>query len=225
MRIRIGEIASTCLATGALALGLAATPASAALVDPTGDFLPVYVGPANGDLDVIRVAARLLGGGQVRLDADHAGGIGTTPGAAYVWGIDRGQGDDILADLVPSAGAGVSFDAVAALAPDGTGFVLDLIAGTPPTFLDPSAISISGGRISVTLSEALLPSTGFAFADYGYNLWPRFAPGGVNPEDNTQISDFAPDASTFVAAVPAPAGFGLLLAGLALFGAVRRSRA
>ena len=57
----------------------------------------------------------------------------------------------------------------------------------------------SGPTISVALPASLLPSQGFDFADYGYNLLPRFAPDGVDPGDNTQISDFAPDASIFPA--------------------------
>ena len=90
-----------------------------------------------------------------------------------------------------------------ALAPNGTGAFIDLVLGGAPQILDPSSISIAGSTISVTLTEAQMPSQGFAFADYRYNLWPRFAPGGANPGDNTQISDFAPDASTFTASAPA----------------------
>ena len=51
----------------------------------------------------------------------------------------------------------------------------------------------------MSLPRSLLPSQGLDFAGYGYNLWPRYAPAGVNPADNTQVSDFAPDASIFTA--------------------------
>lgn len=215
--------ASAFLAAGA-ALLVTASPAHAVVVDAVGDFLPTYVGPQNGDLDVVRADALLTGPGQVQLIGEHAAAVGTTDGSAYVWGIDRGQGTDSLATLDPPVGAGVTFDAVAVLLADGSGFVLDLIAGTPPTFLDASAIGIAGSTITVTLDEALLPSAGFSFADYRYNLWPRFAPGGVDPGDNTQISDFAPDASTFAARVPEPVA--LLLGGAALaLGATRARRA
>lgn len=168
-------------------------------LDPIGDFLSVYTGPANGDLDVVAVGAFLSGPDEVVLSGTHAGLVGTTPGAAYVWGIDRGAGTEPFPTLDPPTGEGVSFDAVVVLLPDGTGSFIDLAAGAPPQPLDPASISISGPTISVTLPSSLLPSQGLDFADYGYNLWPRFAPDGVDPGDNTQVSDFAPDASTFVA--------------------------
>jgi hypothetical protein len=79
---------------------------------------------------------------------------------------------------------------------------IDLAGGGAPQALDPASVSISGPTISVELPRSLLPSQGLDFADYGYNLWPRFAPDGVDPADNTQISDFAPDASTFTARPP-----------------------
>jgi hypothetical protein len=217
------ELRSALIAAGTLALALPGSGAQAAVVDPVGDFLPSFVGPQNGDLDVTLVDARITGPGEVRLTGTHAGAIGTTPGAAYVWGIDRGQGTAVFTTLDPPVGAGVTFDAVAVLVPGGSSFVLDLLGGGP-VFLDPGAVSVSGTSISVTLTEALLPSAGFAFAGYGYNLWPRFAPGDVDPLDNTQISDFAPDASTFKAVVPLPAVLGLQLAGLAVLGVVAQRR-
>jgi hypothetical protein len=87
---------------------------------------------------------------------------------------------------------------VVILLPDGTGTLIDLITGGA-TALEPSSIKIAGSVISVSLPLSLLPSQGFEVEDYGYNLWPRFAPDGVDPLDNTQISDFAPNASTFTA--------------------------
>lgn len=177
-----------------------------ARIDPVGDFLPVYTGPANGDLDVTSVDAILSGPDEVVLVGTHAAPLGTTPGAAYVWGIDRGAGTDLLSTLDPPAGEGVAFDAVAILLPDGTGSFIDLAGGGAPQALEPASIVVSGPTISVGLPRSLLPSQGLDFADYGYNLWPRSAPDGVDPGDNTQISDFAPDASTFVARSYEPAG-------------------
>ena len=209
-------------AAGSAATALAAPlPALAAIIDPLGDFLSVYTGPRSGDLDVTAVDAVLSGPNGVVLVGTHAAPIGTTPGAAYVWGIDRGAGIEPFPTLDPPTGQGVTFDAVAVLFPNGTGFVLDLVLGGAPQALDPSGIAISGATIGVGLSRSLLPSQGLAFADYRYNLWPRFAPGGVDPADNTQISDFAPDASTFVArvAVPEPAGLALLATGMVVLAA------
>jgi hypothetical protein len=186
-------------ATVSTVAAITALPAHAVILDATGDFLSIYTGPLAGDLDVTAVDAILSGTGEVTLSGTHAAPIGTTAGAAYVWGIDRGAGTEALAALDPPAGQGVTFDSIVALAPNGTGAFIDLVLGGAPQALDPSSISIAGSTISVTLTEALMPSQGFAFADYRYNLWPRFAPDGVDPGDNTQISDFAPDASTFVA--------------------------
>ena len=215
--IRLDRIHAFFLAAASSALvAFAAMPAQAVIVDPVGDFLTVYTGPPNGDLDVTAVDAVLSGAGAVNLVGTHAAAIGTTPGAAYVWGIDRGAGTELLTMLDPPAGEGVTFDSVVVLLPDATGFFLDLVAGGAPQFLDPTAIDIAGSTISVSLSEALLPSQGLAFAEYRYNLWPRFAPGGVDPADNTQISDFAPDASTFTArSVPEPSVLWLLAGGVA----------
>lgn len=212
-----------------LAIGLAtllfATSAQALIIDAQGDFLDVYTGPENGDLDVTAVDAILTGAGEVTLIGTHAAAIGTTTGSAYVWGIDRGAGIEPFPTLDPPTGEGVIFDSVVVLFADGTGFFLDVVGGGAPQFLDPSVISIDGATISVSLTESLLVSQGFDFADYRYNLWPRFAPGGVDAADNTQISDFAPDASTFTARVPEPGAIGLLGLGLLGLGAMqRRSR-
>lgn len=211
-------------AAGSVAVTFAAASTQAAIVDPVGDFLSVYTGPSNGDLDVTAVDAFLSAPNRVVLVGTHAAPIGTTPGAAYVWGIDRGAGIELFPTLNPPTGQGVTFDSVVALFPNGTGFFFDLILGGGPQNLDPSAISISGATISVSLFASQLPTLGLSFADYRYNLWPRFAPNGVDPGDNTQISDFAPDASTFVARVPEPMSLALLATGVVALAAAGRRR-
>jgi hypothetical protein len=66
-----------------------------------------------------------------------------------------------------------------------------------------------------------LPGNGFTAANYLYNLWPR---DGLNTADNGQIADFAPDASSFAASVPEPVGWGLMILGFAMTGALLRRR-
>jgi hypothetical protein len=104
---------STCLpsALGLAAMLTCAAPvhAAGALVDPFGDFLPTYTaGPANGDLDVIAAAGFFDGVQQtLSFSAILADKVGTTPGALYVWGIDRGAGTQRFLAGSPSIGAGV----------------------------------------------------------------------------------------------------------------------
>ena len=200
-----------------------AGPAMAAVhIDPTGDFLGTYIGPRGGDLDVTSTNAT-RNYHSVTLVGTHAAAIGTTKGAAYVWGINRGSGFEPFPHFDPPTGKGILFDAYAILSNDGTGTLTDLINHTVVT-LDPSSISIAGSTISVTLDSAMLPTTGFAFNKYLYNLWPRFAPVGVDPGSNTQISDFAPDATSFTASVPEPTLWATLIMGFSMTGIMARRR-
>lgn len=193
------------------ALFLAAAPARAAIIDSTGDFLSTYAFTKGADLDVT-AADVTFDGSRFTLSATLAGAVGTTAGAFYVWGINRGAGTERFVAGTPSIGQGISFDAALALRPDGTGTFTDIAAGTAATALAAGSVQISGNTITGFLPTALAPSRGFAVADYAFNLWPRLGAGF-----NNQISDFAPDASSFRAtAVPEPASLSLL--GLAVAG-------
>ena len=86
--------------------------------------------------------------------------------------------------------------------------VRDLISGTSTT-LAAGATTINGSALDVVVPGALLPSTGFALAQYGVNLWPRVGAG-----NNNQISDFAPNNSDFALTVPEPISIALVGAGL-----------
>lgn len=216
---------AACATRSALAVALAisalaATAHAATETDPVGDFLATYTGPQNGDVDVTSVGA-LDDGTNVTLTATFNGTIGTTPGAAYVLGVDRGAGLPLFTFQTPSVGAGVIFDAVAILLPGGGSFV----AGLLPTMTAPIALSgvtFSGSTVTAVIPLADLPSNGFAPAQYRYDLWPRV---GLDPTDNRQIADFAPDASTFTASVPEPAAWALMIAGFGLVGGLLRRRA
>lgn len=211
----------TALGLAALLTCVAPVHAAGALVDPFGDFLPTYsAGPANGDLDVIAAAGFFDGAaGTLSFSAILADKVGTTPGALYVWGIDRGAGTERFVAGSPSIGAGVRFDSVLLVRPDGTGLFNDFVNGTS-TALDPAHIKVSS--LTVTLEDLpvalFAPATaGFeAPSQYTWNLWPRVGLGA-----NSQITDFAPDAANLalqVTAVPEPASWALLVAGLGLLG-------
>ncbi len=51
---------------------------------------------------------------------------------------------------------------------------------------------VAGSEISATVPLSLMPSQGFAFKDYTFNLWPRSQVSLAN----TTVADFAPDNSS-----------------------------
>src|SRR5262245_11395324 len=188
--------------------------ARAGVIDAAGDFVPTYLGPRNGDLDVL-FAEVLLDGNNFYLHAIVNAPVGTTAGGFYVWGFDRGPHRVGFPNLgSPPFALGVLFDTVVVVRPTG----------------------IPGGQVIVNGNEitAILPRATFlpqlaAFPDvtqdkFTWNLWPRSPaiPGG--PTDSN-LSDFAPDNSdASVTVVPEPSGLALLLgAGLGL-SAFRRFR-
>jgi hypothetical protein len=192
--------------------------AAAPISDPAGDFLPSYSGAQGGDLDVLS-AAVTFDGETFTLRTTLAGNVGTTPGAFYVLGINRGAGVARFGAAAP----GILFDSVGVFRPGGNSLVADL-STAPPTItpLDAGVLTVSGSTLTATLSLALLPSTGFAPGEYTFNLWPRIGDGSFD-----QISDFAPDNSNFtadrdIAGVPEPATAALLLGGVALISWTRR---
>jgi hypothetical protein len=209
-----------------LAALLSASPgtARAAIIDPTGDFLPSYTGPKASGLDVTS-ADVTLDAGQFVLTATMAGPIAplasSVPGALFVWGVDRGAGTQRFLAGNPSIGAGVSFDSVLVLSLTGAITFNDLITGASTPLLAAN-LQISGATITAELPVSFAPSRGLDPRGYGFNLWPRSGAGS-----NTQIADFAPDASVFRATqVPEPASLALLGAavlGAAAFGRRRAS--
>ena len=197
---------------GLSALFLSAAQSKAAVItDPAGDFIPSYTGPQNGDVDVVS-AQVFFDGSSFTFTATMAGAIGTTAGANYVWGIDRGAGTAGFPTIAP----GVLFDSVFLINPAGGSMVRDNIAGVSTPITN---ISFSGDTITGTVPLSLLPSEGFAPADYLVDLWPRSGSTGLNV-----IADFAPNNSDAgVTSTPEPAGLGLLGGAVLIgFGFVRR---
>lgn len=202
-------LAATCLAAAGASHGIG-------IVDATGDWAATYsaTGPRAGDLDVIGAFVTYNPDTGVfvfsgTMDDD----IGTTPGAVYVFGVDRGAG---TARFGPAA-TGVKFDAVVVINPAGTSSI-NLFNGSPAQALPAGAFQSFGSTVIGTVAGSLLPSTGLAPSAYTWNLWPR-APGigGV-----AGIPDFAPDNSmvgaTNLSPVPEPGAWALLAGGLALLG-------
>jgi len=181
-------VVKSLLAIPILILLIAPARADSGVKDPVGDFLPTYTGPHGADLDVVRTRVSLIGTHFI-FSAKLNGNIGTTNGAFYVWGVNRGAGFINFASLgLPN----IVYDAIVVIFPDGTGRVR-LFSPAPPveTALPPGSITISGNTFRAVVPASFLPSQGFAFADYGQNLWPRC--GCIQPFGNPQIADFAPD--------------------------------
>ena len=190
------------------AIGLAAN--AHAVTDAPGDFLPSFTGHHAAALDILSA--------QVTFDPVHddfllqattAGAIAGANGAAYVFGFDTGgtAGRPFTTIGEP----GVAFNATAVLKSNGSGAV-----GTTAI-----ATHIVGDEIFATVPASLLPSHGFADPDYTWALWSIDSTIAGLPRN----ADFAPDANIGVSAVPEPANFGLLAAGLGLLGVVARRRA
>jgi hypothetical protein len=197
--------------------------------DPVGDFLPTYTGAHGGDLDVVGAFVTYNPVSDlVVLSGTCAADNGTTPGAFYIFGIDRGAG---TAQFAANGITGVKFDSVVRFNQNGSVVVNRLPPiGTDTTTLAAGTAQSFGSTIIGVVSGSLLPSLGLAKADYTWNLWPRatFAAGGGLVGGFAAISDFAPNNSNVptleVSAVPEPGTTVLLAGGLAVLALVARRR-
>ena len=202
----------------AIALACVGTASSATITDPTGDFLPSYTGPANPDVDIIS-ANVLFDGTSFDLSASANGTIGSTPNSLFVWAVNRGSGIARPA-LAPPAGAGILWDAVVVMFPDGTLRVVTFPAAGPPTINNIiGGTTVSGNNLSATLAAMLLPSTGLAASDYTFSLWSRVRVSPAADGANTEVADLlAGSGSIRSTAVPEPATWLTMLLGFAAIG-------
>lgn len=196
------------LAAGAV-LALAAAPATAATItDAVGDFLPTYAGPLDADLDVISFNVVFDDVDDAfRLTAAMAGDIDPAKAGLYAIGVDTGTGP--IAPFADVGAPNVRFNQVVAVQKSGAA----MLSGSPLSAL------VFGNVFTIVVPLALLPSTGFAPTDYGFNIWPRIA-----FVSNNDISDFAPNDGVFAASVPEPASWALMIAGFGLAGGLLRRR-
>ena len=205
-----------CLAFVALVpVALACHPAAAATVsDPSGDFLPSFVGSHDADLDVLSFSAKFdSAASQFLLAATLAGNIDPAKAGLYVIGVDTGAG--AIAPFADIGEPNVRFDQVVVVQKDGSGVVTGAAGGPLPA----TAITIDGSSFSARVPLAMLPSTGFSPDRYAFNLWPRVALGA-----NNQIADFAPENALLVGGVPEPASWAMMLGGFVFAGAAFRTR-
>jgi hypothetical protein len=193
------------LAATAAILLLPFAQANATVIDAAGDFLASYTGPHNGDMDVLSADVFFdIVNHNFILTATLNGAIGTTANGAYVFGFDTGG-----VTIAPFAGIGegnVIFNKVV------------VVNGTTGAINTGGFATISGNSLTAVVATTALTSTGRAFSDYLWNLWPRvLAGGGAQP-----ISDFAPNNAMVNVSVPEPASLTLVALGFIAIAFARR---
>jgi PEP-CTERM motif len=202
---------STSLATLMLIAGTG-TAQAVTISDPTGDFLPSFVGPNDADLDVTSFSVTYNATTQIfTLGAVFAGVINPANAGRYVFGVNTGTGVN-----APFAAIGqplVKFNQAVIINKNGTGNV-------GPTALPISDIAVIGNQLTFKIARSLLPSTGYAPTQYGWNLWPRNAVAG-----NAGISDFSPNnALLAITPVPEPSAWLMMIVGFGAAGLSIRMR-
>lgn len=213
-----------CFIGCAALLALAGPSLASPLADAPGDFLASYTGPQNGDLDILSASVR-FDGSHFHLSSTVNGAVGSTPGALYVWGINRGAGLPRLTFGTPSVGGTAPFDAVAVLFPDGLGRAVTFPLAGPPSITPlPGLVSVDGSTISASFQASLFPTNGLAPQDYTFTLWSRARVSPLMDGTNAEIADFAPDVGGMTSTVPEPGAWALMIVGFGVMGAMLRRR-
>jgi hypothetical protein len=160
------------------------------IVTKSPKFYPFYTGPKWPELNAVKASAELTSSGTFVFTGTNQGTINKAP-AVYVWGLDRNGNPP------PGPFTGrpnVKFDALVVVRLDSsltpTAAVMDLTNGTT-TDLPAGAASIHGHTVKVTVASGLLPSTGLAPSQYGFNFWPE--DGG--PPISASVASFLPEST------------------------------
>ena len=209
---------------GPVGLLVSASAASAAISDPTSDFLLTYTGPANADVDIVS-ADVAFNGSAFTFSESMNGAVGATPNSLYAWAVNRGAGIARPTLAPPSIGSTLLWDAVVVMFADGTLRVVTFPLAGPPTITTiAGGTTVAGNSLSATVAASLLPSTGFAPAAYTFELWSRVR---VNPAGDgltSEVADIAPNGGPIVAAVPEPATWMSMLLGFGMIGGLHRRK-
>jgi hypothetical protein len=153
------------LLAGAAFMALAVAAPAHAVTDPVGDFLPTYVGPQDADLDVIEFRVTFNSADNAfNIFAAMAGDIDPSSPGLYAIGVNTGTG--VIQPFADIGNPNVIFNQVVVVLQTGGAFV----------GANPLNANLFGNAFTVSVPLALLPSTGFAPTEYGWNIWPRIAP-------------------------------------------------
>ena len=203
-----------------LAVASAGASLQAAVIhDDPNDFLGTFTtGPKNGDLDVITAEVKFDGTNFTFTNTEN-GPIGQTEGSVFVWGVDRGLHQQFFGSFAP----GVLFDVAVIFFPDASGLVVDFSPSNPDAAiaLPAGSVTIDGNTITGVVPASFLPTRGLQPGDYQVNFWPRV---GLDPSNNAQISDFAPNDHDEAVTTPEPGAAVFLGAGLLMVLAGQRRR-
>ena len=176
------------------------------VVDPKGDFVIGY-NDAAPDLDVLSFSVEYDAASRnFTLGATMAGAINPATVGVYIIGVNTGTGPN--APFAALGAPDVRFNQTVRVNKDGNGLV-----GT-----NPISVTISGSSFTAVVPLSLLPPMGFSPETYGWNLWPRNGTGA-----GTFVTDFAPN-NGLIAAVPEPASWVMMMAGIGAVGVVLRRR-